>query len=123
MTDKHGRFDFPIPSDARSLKVVMTSGMGHSNHWTVTAQELGTTVPLVDNSAPPVDTPKTIGNSAHLDAKAIESIVERALERKLAPLKAQMAEQAWGFRDIVAGLGYILGLMGLASYMHHRRKS
>jgi nickel transport protein len=47
--------------------------------------------------------------------------VESAVEKKLAPIKAQLAEQAWGLRDIMAGIGYILGLVGLASYLHHRK--
>jgi hypothetical protein len=47
--------------------------------------------------------------------------VARVVEKELAPLKAQLAEQAWGLRDIVAGIGYILGLMGLASYVHYRK--
>jgi nickel transport protein len=49
--------------------------------------------------------------------------VERALERKLAPIRSQLAEQRWTFRDILAGLGYILGLMGLASYIHYRKQT
>lgn len=119
VTDGRGYFTFPLPNDARTLKVVLTAGMGHSNHWLITAQELGN-----DSAEPatPAVMPTPVSDVQRFpDNQVLEQIVERAVEKKLAPLKAQLAEQAWGMRDIVAGIGYILGLMGLASYMHHRK--
>lgn len=120
-TDDQGYFAFAIPKDARTLKVVLTAGMGHSNYWQITAEELG----YEKNDQPAVSakpTPAPASNAQlQLDKNALKQIVEHAVEKKLAPLRAQMAEQAWGFRDIVAGIGYILGLMGLASYIHHRK--
>lgn len=120
VTDAHGYFAFPVNRSAKTLKVVLTAGMGHSNHWKITAQELGyeETDPPVQ-AAPP---PQASNEKILTDCDAIEKIVERAVEKKLAPIKAQLAEQAWGLRDLVAGIGYILGLMGLASYMHHRKR-
>jgi nickel transport protein len=41
VTDGQGYFAFPVHKDAHTLKVVLTAGMGHSNHWLITAQELG----------------------------------------------------------------------------------
>ncbi len=122
VTDDAGGFDFPAPEGARRLNIVLTAGMGHTNHWTVTAEELGVTAPEPDKKIPGAAVKAPTGGAVALDAEAIETIVERTLDKKLAPLRAQMADQSWGLRDIVAGIGYILGLMGLASYMHHRRK-
>lgn len=120
-TDGQGYFAFAVPKDAQTLKVVLTAGMGHSNDWQITAEELG-----YENTDQPAQsakpTPAPASNAQlQLDKNALEQIVERAVEKKLAPLKAQLAEQAWGLRDVVAGIGYILGLMGLASYIHHRK--
>jgi nickel transport protein len=119
VTDGQGYFAFPVPKSAKTLKVVLTAGMGHSNHWLVTAQELG--YENTDQSAQAAEQPKPSNEKNITDYDAIEKIVERAVEKKLAPIRAQLAEQAWGLRDIVSGIGYILGLMGLASYMHHRK--
>ena len=52
---------------------------------------------------------------------------EQILDRKLNPVKEQLlrlAEQGdkVGFRDVVAGLGYIAGLMGLAMYLTQRKR-
>lgn len=127
-TDAQGRLSFPIPK-ARQLKVVLTAGMGHSNHWVVRADELGD-IPSAPSPGPGDHTspssPAVISQPANptsLNAQTVEQIVERALEKKLAPLKAQLAEQSWGLRDIVAGIGYIIGLMGLASYIHYRKET
>ena len=67
--------------------------------------------------------PVTATDDLHLDAGAIEAIVERVVQRELAPVKEQLAHEAWGLRDVVAGVGYILGLMGLASYVQYRKTS
>ncbi len=118
-TDSQGYYAFSAPPDAQTLKIVLTAGMGHSNHWQVTAEELGRK-PLAEKTIPAAPSPQE-HELAGVDAQTLETIVERAVEKKLAPIKAQLAEQAWGLRDIVAGIGYILGLMGLASYLHYRK--
>jgi nickel transport protein len=130
-TNDDGYHGFALPAGAEELKIVLTAGMGHTNHWTIRAEELGiaetgdgTTVSQTQPAASP-SSPLTATDSSPngLDAQAIETIVERALERKLAPIRSQLAEQRWTFRDILAGLGYILGLMGLASYIHYRKQT
>lgn len=118
-TDDQGYFAFPLPKDAQSLKIVLTAGMGHGNYWEITAQELGRQNPEPSGQPPQATPPQD--QRIQLDAEALEQIVARVVEKELAPLKAQLAEQAWGLRDIVAGIGYILGLMGLASYVHYRK--
>ncbi len=118
-TDDHGSYTFSAPPAAQTLKIVLTASMGHSNHWQITAEELGRETPTEDIK-PPATTPQKQSVTG-VSPEEIESIVERAIEKKIAPIRAQLAEQAWGLRDIVAGIGYIIGLMGLASYMHYRK--
>ena len=129
-TDQQGDHSFSVPAGARQLKIVLTAGMGHTNHWIVRAAELGAD-PKTENATvapqkpetPPAQNARIEPNApVGLDAQAFESIVEQVLERKLAPLRSQLAQQQWGLRDILAGLGYILGLMGLASYVHFRKQ-
>ncbi|MGD9248198.1 MAG: hypothetical protein PVI60_09590, partial [Desulfobacteraceae bacterium] len=101
VTDSQGYYAFLAPADAQTLKIVLTAGMGHSNHWQITSEELGHK-PLEGKTIPAPPSPgKHVFTG--VDAQSLEAIVERAVEKKLAPIKAQMAEQAWGLRDIVAG--------------------
>ena len=129
-TDQQGYHSFGVPAGAKQLKIVLIAGMGHTNHWIVRAAELGTdlktdnaTVTPLAPETPPVPNAQAEPNATvGLDAQAIETIVEQVLDRKLAPIRSQLAQRQWGLRDILAGLGYILGLMGLASYVHFRKQ-
>ncbi len=123
ITDREGRFSFPVPAGARTLTVILTAGMGHGNRWTVSAEELGFKSPAsTDPPAPAAVDATAQGTATPLDAEAIEHMVERGLEKQLAPLRAQLADPAWGLRDIMGGLGYILGLVGLAAYLNQRNR-
>ncbi|MFH1153462.1 MAG: hypothetical protein V1793_06590 [Pseudomonadota bacterium] len=44
----------------------------------------------------------------------------RRIQREIAALRADLDEP--GFKDVVAGIGYILGLFGVAAFVAARRK-
>lgn len=55
----------------------------------------------------------------------LRTIVEEALEKKLAPIRRQLAEESQrgpSMQDIIGGIGYIIGLAGIAAFMAARRK-
>ena len=54
----------------------------------------------------------------------MEAIVDAALDRHLAPVRRAIAagsEAEPGLRDIVGGLGWIMGLVGIGLYFSRRR--
>jgi nickel transport protein len=54
----------------------------------------------------------------------IEQIVDTVLDRKLKPIRDMLADSKQSgpnLRDILGGLGYIVGLVGLAAYIQYRR--
>jgi nickel transport protein len=62
---------------------------------------------------------------SNFESNDVERIVEEALDRKLKPIiKILMESRDRGptLKDILGGIGYILGLVGVASYFHYRRK-
>lgn len=74
--------------------------------------------------------PQTVATSAisasmgNVNIAELEAVIGKVLDAKLAPIKQALARQEDGgpnVRDIVGGIGWILGLLGLATYMKYRR--
>ena len=60
-----------------------------------------------------------------LDAAALERIVEAAVEKKIAPLRVMLVgekEKGPGLTEIVGGLGWLVGLAGIAAYFASKGK-
>lgn len=130
-TNEQGEFSFKAPRKAE-LKIAVIAGMGHRGEWTITAEEIEglpaeETVKSVRKSAP--DRPKKHTESLPspgLSPDDIQSVVEKALDKKLKPvikiLTESRQDHAPSLTDILGGIGYILGLMGVATYFNFRRK-
>ena len=133
-TDDNGAFAFKSPS-ITDLKIVLTAGMGHQNSWLLSAAEMGEgePTPLDMHASQPepagMDTRReTVPAQAGpgLTAREIEVIFSRQLEQKLQPLTRMVAasqEKGPTMRDIVGGIGYIIGLVGLGAYVRYRKEN
>jgi len=56
----------------------------------------------------------------------IQTIIEKVLDEKLRPLQKRLAayeKRGPGITEIFGGIGYIIGLMGVALYFSHRKKA
>jgi nickel transport protein len=138
-TNDQGEFSFPIPQST-TLKIVLTAGMGHRGEWTVSKDEIVNATPT--NAASPaikntagerVDSAagakKTVirpaATETTMSANEIKEVVEKALDRKLEPVYRMLAESREHkptITDVIGGIGYIIGLVGLVAYMHTRRQ-
>lgn len=137
VTAEDGTFSFPLPPRERTaggLTLELQAGMGHRAEWTIRPEELGPAAPAGTESVP-APAPGMMAGMApgpgpgltpdQLSGQ-ITAAVEKALDRKLGPVLKSLAEsrQEQGARvsDIVAGIGYILGLAGMYLYALTRRK-
>ena len=84
--------------------------------------------PAQSVQAPPT-APKTEASAAVESSPAAASPlpagIDKALDRKLAPIMrtlAEMQEQKVRLTDVLGGLGYIFGLVGVAAYFKRPRK-
>ncbi len=78
--------------------------------------------PAAKTEAPAVNEPSPAAASP-LPA-GIDKVIEKALDKKLAPVMrmlAEMHEPKIRLTDVLGGLGYIFGLVGVAAYF--KRKS
>jgi nickel transport protein len=60
-----------------------------------------------------------------LGREEIEDIIDASLDKKLAPIYDMMAntyDRGPGLTEIMGGIGYIIGLVGLALYFSNRRR-
>ena len=134
-TDGEGMGAFPIPDKARAnrldLRLELMAGEGHRGEWVITADEYLGAAP--DAGDAPAETPATQtadapasapAATAAVDEAALKRIVDDALAKRLAPINrhlAALADPAPGIRDIAGGIGWILGLFGIAALVRSRR--
>ena len=140
VTDQQGGYSFTVPSK-NGLRIVVLAGMGHKGEWIIPAADLAESAstdakpPLAAGGSQPAgelalnpsaaaDSPPASTEPAGPTAVDIEKAVEKALDKKLAPVMKILAESRKtgpDLRDILGGLGYIVGLVGLAAYLSYRR--
>ncbi|BBO89950.1 hypothetical protein [Desulfosarcina ovata] len=125
-TNDKGEFSFKAPRIS-DLKIVLTAGMGHQSSWTLSAAELGRESAAPVPPAPAAETPDVSAPPAvasGLTAEEIEAIVARQLEQKIHPLTRMVAaaqDKGPSVSDVIGGIGYIIGLVGLGAYMRYRK--
>ncbi|MGB5985175.1 MAG: hypothetical protein WBG37_07705 [Desulfobacterales bacterium] len=129
-TDAEGRFSFPRPSSG-PLRIEMTAGPGHKGVWNLTAAPSEATPtadqhPTEEKQDPIPKALDPFPGAAPLTADELSQILDRVLARRLSAIEEQLAASlapTTGIREILGGLGYILGLVGLGAYIHFRQKA
>ncbi len=130
-TNEDGEFSFKPPQKT-DLKLVLNAGMGHRGEYTVPADELpdmtGVQAARAEATPTPAAETRKLQASeavARIDPKEIEAIVDRVIQKRLRPLIQLVAksQRKTGFSptEIFGGIGYILGLMGIAMYFRYRK--
>ncbi len=126
VTDKQGAFTLPKPKAAPPLTLILYAGGGHRATYKLTAADLGQSPEKTPPAPAPAASPAAAGTKAAVDPAQLQAVVERALDRKLAPLRAMLArmeaDRGIGVQEVVGGLGWILGLVGLAAWIRCRKQ-
>lgn len=139
-TDEQGLFRFqPDPAFLKTghgMNILLNAGEGHQSNWEISPEELTALSPSVQSTQPgvgqtaPAEQALDVASESReqsavtLDATELEALIGRVLDAKLAPVKQTLARQedsGPNVRDIVGGIGWIVGLLGLATYMKYRR--
>ena len=128
-TNKMGEFSFKVPKKT-DLMLVLTASMGHRAKYTVPASELPKSelhqVQQEMLRAGIKKQKETItAEVAQVDLEQIKSVIEDTMDNKLKPLMkiiAKSQEHKVSATEVIGGIGYIFGLMGLVIYFRNRRK-
>lgn len=139
-TDEQGVFRFKPDAGflktGHGLNILLIAGEGHQNDWQISAEELAALSPsgqpaksVAEQSTPAEQVFPAVRETreqliASLDAAELEALIGKVLDAKLAPIKQTLARQEDGppnARDIIGGIGWILGLLGVATYLKYKR--
>jgi nickel transport protein len=126
VTDENGEFSFRVPK-REALKVVLKAGMGHMAEWTIPANEItgaaSETADVSSETSTDSETKNRAPESASptsVSSAEIQMAIEKALDRRLQPVVAlleRINEPKTTLKDILGGIGYIMGLVGIAAYI------
>jgi nickel transport protein len=120
-TDSKGEFSFKIPK-VSDLRIVLNAAMGHKAEWTIPESDIREAGAIVEKkSAAETTGPIPVG----LSKEEVRKIVEDSLDKKLRPIVRIMTESRNtkpSLTEIIGGIGYIFGLMGIALYFMSRGK-
>lgn len=121
-TDTHGQLRFPRPKLGPKDKLVITvhGGPGHQGTWTMTPEDLGATLePDPANNTVQTDNPAGLRTTSlsRQEQQDLARLVSEAVAREIEPLKAMMAQQVDSeqpsLKNIIGGIGWLVGLGGL----------
>ena len=115
VTNTEGLFSFKRP-DKDSLKIVLEASMGHKTTCLVETKTDTAVESVVEQTEV-----ETIADSP-CPEKNIEKIVGKALDRKIAKVLQLIREndEKQSISEIIGGIGYILGLVGIALWFKSR---
>jgi nickel transport protein len=133
-TDSQGIFTFPVPESAQTerldLLIVALAGEGHRNEWLLTADDYlpegADRGAVAGHPSPAVNRPvsqQNAGPPAWTD-EHLQHLVETAVEKQIGPLKRlllEMRQPGPGLRDILGGIGYIVGIFGIIALIKAKK--
>ena len=146
-TDEKGIFNFGIPQRT-DLRIVMTASMGHKAEYRMPvselpdmpdqkmAEQIQSTIPqafsekgkaekIADQNVGDVSSQPVVSANLEQIRSVVEGAVDEAIERKMKPLIHAMAKaqsNRVSLTDIIGGIGYIFGIMGLILYFKKKEK-
>jgi nickel transport protein len=133
-TNTQGEFSFKVPTQG-DLTIVLEAGMGHRADWPLSKQDLAPAAAAsqpepaaASQPAPKTEAPLPAAKESAPGATSsppagIDQAIEKALDKKLAPvlrMLAEMHEQKVRLTDVLGGIGYIIGLVGVAAYFKRK---
>jgi nickel transport protein len=111
-TDREGLFTFDTPGEA-PLKVVVHAGPGHMGQYVLEGEE-----------AP---APKEVAKAASDELEGAATFSEAEARQRIDDLTRELRRvreesQRPGLTEIVGGIGWIMGILGIAAYLKSRKK-
>lgn len=128
-TNEKGEFTFTARCKCDHL-LRIDAGDGHGAGFVVKAHELPDDLPVLNatvtkiTSEAPAQLVSTETAGQHELPAKLEDVISKAVSKQIRPLREQLdrLEEKIRLRDILGGVGYILGITGIAFYFLGVRK-
>jgi nickel transport protein len=123
-TNEKGEFSFKTPAKT-DLRIVLTTSMGHKNDFIVPATGFGEASSPQSGPFAQLQQSNDVSVPVSSDQRQLEEMIDKTLDRKLAPvikLIRDTRREGPTFTEIVGGIGYIFGLVGVFMYFKNRKK-
>ncbi len=122
-SDEKGEFNFKPPKKD-DLEIVLIASLGHKNSYTLSADEL-TGIIVTEKPQEPESIESEVKEVMQVDLEQIKRIIDSSLDEKLKPIMKQLTkaqQKEVSFIEVVGGIGYIFGIMGIILYFASKKK-
>ncbi len=130
-TDSDGYFSF-VPEEQVDLKLVLYAGTGHQATFAIPASELmeidmelaqsGSSKSAAAENLKQVKVAEDENAIECFDQKGLNELIKQRINEISKQDKKPVLDDGPSLASILSGLGYIIGLIGFASYFNYRRK-
>jgi len=125
-TNEKGEFAFKTPQKA-DLRIVLESSMGHRAEYLLKADEITgiDTIPETKTGNSETELISSIDNAVNMEQ--IRPLIEQVLDSRLKPISKRLSrieeEKGPGLIEIIGGIGFIFGIMGVVLYFRAKKKN
>ena len=124
-TDEKGEFSFNIPQKT-DLRIVLDDTMGHRAEYLIKGEEIHGIEKSSEPASIETESKAPSSNVVQTDMKQIKMLMEKLLDSRLTPISRTLAkiqeERGPGLTEIIGGIGYIFGIMGLILYLKSKKE-
>lgn len=121
-TDQKGEFSFRLPQKT-DLLLVLTASMGHRSDFTLKVEK----AIEVNQAGETGDTGiEKSPDTVTVDMRQLRAIIEETIDLRLKPIYRSLADakrrEGPSLTNIIGGIGFIIGIMGLILFVRSRKK-
>ncbi len=123
-TNEKGTLSFKAPA-ASPLKIVLVASMGHRAETVFRMKNAGKATGKTKGEVTGAVPPETTQGAAAISEARLKAIVHDEVSQAIQPVMRALARQEAkriSFADIIGGIGWIMGLMGIWMMLKARKK-
>lgn len=120
LTNDEGEYVFPV-SAKQEVRIVLNAGQGHQAEYVLsTGDMVGDEV----SKAGSASAAEIMGNQSAVVGGDVDAVVRHAVAAGMMPLAKEIAElkERRSFSDIIGGVGFIAGILGVFAYVKSRKQ-